>query len=93
MNKRRITPSAVFNVVLLSALLGLVANVVIYSVRATVFLFISGKIRGLIMKEQNACGCGRSPTGKCIGWHSLSEEKYRERETAYLAKQANKNNV
>ena len=22
------------------------------------------------------CGCGRSPTGKCIGWHVLSEEEY-----------------
>ena len=24
------------------------------------------------------CGCGRSPNGKCIGWHSLSEEEYQE---------------
>ena len=24
------------------------------------------------------CGCGRSPTGKCIGWHNLSEEAYQE---------------
>ena len=23
------------------------------------------------------CGCGRSPTGKCIGWHSLSEGEYK----------------
>ena len=22
------------------------------------------------------CGCGRSPTGKCIGWHALTEEQY-----------------
>lgn len=22
------------------------------------------------------CGCGRSPTGKCNGWHGLSEEAY-----------------
>jgi hypothetical protein len=22
------------------------------------------------------CGCGRSPTGKCIGWHGLSKEQY-----------------
>lgn len=22
------------------------------------------------------CGCGRSPTGKCCGWHALSEEAY-----------------
>ena len=24
------------------------------------------------------CACGRSPTGKCIGWHELSEEQYQE---------------
>jgi hypothetical protein len=23
-----------------------------------------------------ACGCGRSPTGFCCGWHALSEEEY-----------------
>lgn len=22
------------------------------------------------------CGCGRSPTGKCIGWHNLTNEEY-----------------
>ena len=26
------------------------------------------------------CGCGRSPTGKCIGWHKLSEEEYQDKE-------------
>ena len=26
----------------------------------------------------NNCGCGRSPTGKCIGWHTLSEEEYQK---------------
>jgi hypothetical protein len=29
------------------------------------------------------CGCGRSPTGKCIGWHSLSEEEYQEKLREY----------
>ena len=24
------------------------------------------------------CGCGRSPTGKCCGWHALSEEEYEQ---------------
>jgi hypothetical protein len=24
----------------------------------------------------NKCGCGRSPTGLCIGWHSLTKEEY-----------------
>jgi hypothetical protein len=23
-----------------------------------------------------ACGCGRSPNGKCIGWHGLTLEQY-----------------
>lgn len=23
-----------------------------------------------------SCGCGRSPTGQCIGWHALTEEAY-----------------
>jgi hypothetical protein len=23
------------------------------------------------------CGCGRSPTGDCCGWHGLSEDQYR----------------
>lgn len=23
------------------------------------------------------CGCGRSPTGQCIGWHSLTNEEYK----------------
>ena len=22
------------------------------------------------------CGCGRSPTGMCKGWHGLSDEEY-----------------
>lgn len=26
-----------------------------------------------------ACGCGRSPTGKCIGWHKLTEEQYKKK--------------
>ena len=29
------------------------------------------------------CGCGRSPTGKCVGWHGLSEEEYQERKELY----------
>ena len=24
----------------------------------------------------STCGCGRSPTGHCVGWHNLSEEDY-----------------
>jgi len=24
------------------------------------------------------CGCGRSPNGKCIGWHGLTEQQYQD---------------
>lgn len=27
-------------------------------------------------EEFGNCGCGRSPTGKCIGWHGLTEEQF-----------------
>jgi hypothetical protein len=47
--------------------------------------------KGVIkMTESPKCGCGRSPTGKCIGWHALSEEEYQEKKTAYEARQAQK---
>ncbi len=26
-------------------------------------------------KKIGTCGCGRSPTGDCIGWHGLNEEE------------------
>lgn len=26
--------------------------------------------------ELKTCGCGRSPTGRCMGWHSLDEQEY-----------------
>jgi hypothetical protein len=29
------------------------------------------------------CGCGRSPTGKCIGWHGLTEEDFKDRLEQY----------
>ena len=34
-------------------------------------------------KKKGTCGCGRSPTGLCIGWHSLTEEKYKEKKKKY----------
>ena len=42
------------------------------------------------MTEENKCGCVRSPTGKCIGWHALSEEDFTKKE-AYEAKQKQNN--
>ena len=30
-----------------------------------------------------ACGCGRSPTGVCCGWHALTEDAYQQRLAEY----------
>ena len=29
------------------------------------------------------CVCGRSPTGKCCGWHALTEEVYKVKKDEY----------
>ncbi len=42
------------------------------------------------MSELKDCGCGRSPTGKCIGWHSLPEEEYQKKLKAFENKNKNK---
>ena len=42
--------------------------------------------KGLIMD----CGCGRSPTGKCIGWHDLTEEDYLKKLELFKKKSQNK---
>jgi len=44
------------------------------------------------MSEAPKCGCGRSPTGNCIGWHGLSEEDYKKKKEAHEVKQASKAN-
>ena len=31
------------------------------------------------MNEAPKCGCGRSPTGNCIGWHELTEEEFQKK--------------
>jgi hypothetical protein len=28
------------------------------------------------MTDKKKCGCGRSPTGFCVGWHGLTNEQY-----------------
>lgn len=38
------------------------------------------------MSEAPKCGCGRSPTGNCIGWHALSEDDYKKKLAEYEAK-------
>ena len=32
------------------------------------------------------CGCGRSPTGKCIGWHGLTEDAFKAKLREYNEK-------
>jgi len=34
-------------------------------------------------KKLGTCGCGRSPTGNCCGWHGLTEEQFAERKELY----------
>lgn len=29
-----------------------------------------------VRNENGTCGCGRSPTGDCIGWHGLTPAEY-----------------
>jgi hypothetical protein len=36
--------------------------------------------------KNGTCGCGRSPTGDCIGWHSLTETAFREKLSEYNAR-------
>jgi hypothetical protein len=33
--------------------------------------------------KQGTCGCGRSPTGNCIGWHGLTEAEFVQRKELY----------
>ena len=42
------------------------------------------QVRAEQIKEGGVpCGCGRSPTGSCIGWHALTEEQYWDRLREY----------
>jgi len=36
-----------------------------------------------VNEEIGRCGCGRSPTGKCIGWHGLSEAEFQRKLAEY----------
>jgi hypothetical protein len=33
--------------------------------------------------KKGTCGCGRSPTGNCCGWHALSEDQFAQRKELY----------
>ena len=37
--------------------------------------------------KTGTCGCGRSPTGDCIGWHALSEAEFQSNLASYIAEE------
>jgi len=43
-------------------------------------------------EEFGKCGCGRSPTGKCIGWHGLTENMYKHQLMLWMEDQERKDN-
>jgi hypothetical protein len=52
----------------------------------TIFGNKEKKMQVRVEENQEAfgrCGCGRSPTGKCIGWHGLTEEQFKDRLEQY----------
>jgi hypothetical protein len=36
--------------------------------------------------KKGTCGCGRSPTGNCIGWHGLTEDAFKAKLQEYNEK-------
>jgi hypothetical protein len=36
------------------------------------------------------CGCGRSPNGKCIGWHGLTQEAFQFAQRQWLEEELRK---
>lgn len=41
-------------------------------------------------EEIGRCGCGRSPTGKCIGWHNLTEDQFKAKLAEHQLKDQSK---
>ena len=39
-----------------------------------------------VQQEIGSCGCGRSPTGQCIGWHGLTEPAFQQQLAEYRAR-------
>ena len=40
--------------------------------------------------QKGTCGCGRSPTGDCIGWHGLTEQAFRHAQSAWMEEEMRK---
>ena len=54
---------------------------------------VKGKIKMMAKPEvAGLCGCGRSPTGKCCGWHALTEEMYAHQKMLWLEDEERKDN-
>ena len=43
-----------------------------------------------VSEKIGTCGCGRSPTGDCIGWHGLSESDYKAKLEEWNINEASK---
>jgi hypothetical protein len=41
-------------------------------------------------EDIGTCGCGRSPTGKCIGWHGLPQEEFQRLQRNWLEEELRK---
>ena len=44
-------------------------------------------------EDVGTCGCGRSPTGKCVGWHGLTEDEYKKRLAEFNRQEQSSNNT
>ena len=42
--------------------------------------------------KKGTCGCGRSPTGDCVGWHGLSEHAFQHAQAQWLEEEMRKDN-
>ena len=40
--------------------------------------------------KKGTCGCGRSPTGDCIGWHSLTEVEFQNKQMLWMEEELRK---
>lgn len=40
-----------------------------------------------------SCGCGRSPTGDCCGWHALTEDQYRVAKEKWIKEDSIRNGL
>lgn len=44
------------------------------------------------VKDFGKCGCGRSPTGKCMSWHGLDEAAYKHQLMLWIEEQERADN-